>query len=60
MPATSLVTVLGGLGVLALATPAAYIAWQSGRSGENPVTLTKVIFIIIMLLPFPNNVKLVH
>ena len=42
VPATSLATLLGGLGVLALATPAAYIAFQSGQSGENPLSLTKV------------------
>ena len=53
VPATSLATVLGGLGVLALATPAAYIAFQSGQSGENPLSLTKVLttfkrFILIL------------
>ena len=57
VPATSLATLLGGLGVLALATPAAYIAFQSGQSGENPLSLTKVSVHISMFLlkPYTNH-----
>ena len=43
---TNLAVVMGGLGLLALATPAAYIAYQSRTSGESAASLTKVIDIM--------------
>ena len=42
---TNLAVVMGGLGLLALATPAAYIAYQSRTSGESAAALTKVMSI---------------